>query len=192
MIVPYTQKPYPSFTTMQFVVRSRSSAAQLMPAIQRAIAAADPTVPISNVHTIEELVGETSSTARFAARVMSAFGLGSLALAMIGLYGVVAYGVHQRRQEFGVRRALGASPRDLIGLVLRETALLVAMGLGAGIVVALGASRAIAHLLYGISPGDPIAFLGTVALLAVAAAAACWVPARRAARVEPRVALEDG
>jgi len=103
MIVPYTQRPYPTFTAMQLVVRSTLGPTELLPAVRCAVAEVDPGVPVSKVRTIEELVGETTAQARFATRFMAGFGAASLLLAMIGLYGVIAYGVHQRRQEFGVR-----------------------------------------------------------------------------------------
>ena len=114
MIVPYTQNPYPSFLTMQFVVRSALSAERLVPELRRAMADVDRSVPISHERMISELVGETSANARFAAGLMTGFGAAALALAMIGVYGLVAFTVQQRRQEFGVRRALGAAPREMM------------------------------------------------------------------------------
>ncbi len=111
MIVPYTQKPYPSFSTMQFVVRSSLPASQLLPALTRAVGTVDPGIPISRVRTIGELVTEASGTARFATRLMISFGASALILAMIGLYGVIAYGVHQRRQGVRCSPRAGRGPR---------------------------------------------------------------------------------
>ncbi|MFI5228900.1 MAG: ADOP family duplicated permease, partial [Gemmatimonadales bacterium] len=147
MIVPYTQKPYPTFSTLQFVVRSPLPASRLAPEIQRAVAQVDANVPVSRVRTIDDLISESSTSARFAARCMTAFGASALFLAMIGLYGVVAYSVLQRRQEFGVRRALGASGAQIVGLVAREATALTTVGAAVGTVVALGAGFAIRSLL---------------------------------------------
>jgi putative ABC transport system permease protein len=155
------------------------------------VAEVDPGVAVSKVRTIQELIGETTATARLATRFMSAFGAASLLLAMIGLYGVIAYGVHQRRQEFGIRRALGASRAEIVGLVVSEGWRLAAAGLALGLAGALGSGRLLRHLLYQVSAVDPITLAATAALLATAATVAAVLPAARAARVEPRVALED-
>jgi putative ABC transport system permease protein len=191
MIVPYTQRPYPTFTAMQLVVRSTLGPTELLPAVRRAVAEVDPGVPVSKVRTIEELVGETTAQARFATRFMAGFGAASLLLAMIGLYGVIAYGVHQRRQEFGVRRALGASQAGIVRLVVLEGWHLAVAGLVLGLLGALAAGRLLEHLLYQVSPLDPVTLVGTATLLGGAATLASVLPAARASRVEPRVALED-
>jgi predicted permease len=191
MLVPYTQHPYPSFATMQFVIRSTLATDRLLPSVRRAIAQVDSDVPVSKVRTIDDLIGETTANARFATRLMTAFGVAALGLAMIGLYGVIAYSVHQRRQEFGVRRALGATRGGIVRLVLREGLTLASVGLGLGTAGALAAGRSLRHLLYEVSAFDPATLGATIALLAVAAAAASFFPASRASRVEPRVALED-
>lgn len=191
MIVPYTQKPYPSFTTMQFVVRSTTPAAQLLPALRSAIAGVDAGIPISRVRTIGDLVAETSATARFATAVMSAFGASALLLAMVGLYGVIAYGVQQRRQEFGIRRALGAAPRQILRQVVTEGLRLAAIGVIAGTVLSVVAGRALRQLLYEVRAYDIVTLGGTGAVLAIATVVACLAPAWRASLVEPKVALED-
>lgn len=191
MIVPYTQNPYPSFLTMQFVVRSVLSSEQLVPELRRAIGDVDRSVPISHVRTISELVGETSANARFAAGFMTAFGAAALALAMIGVYGLVAFTVQQRRQEFGVRRALGAAPRELMRLVVREGLMLACVGIGVGLVIAVAGGFALRHLLYQIAAYDPFTLAATIGLLTMATIVACVGPAWRAARVEARVALEE-
>ena len=191
MIVPYTQNPYPTFLTMQFVVRSKLPADQLVPAIRSAIAATDRSVPVSHVRTIADLIGETSASARFATAFMAAFGAAALALAMIGVYGLVAFTVQQRRQEFGVRRALGAAPREVLGLVLREGLGLATVGVIAGLVIAIGAGHALRHLLYQITAYDPFTLGATALVLAAATVLACLGPAWRASRVEARAALEE-
>jgi predicted permease len=191
MLVPYTQKPYPSFTPMQFAVRSSLSLTDLLPAIRQAVAQADPSLPVSHVRTMIDAVQESSANARFAARFMSGFGVTALMLALIGLYGVIAYGVQQRQQEFGLRRALGASPSDIVQMVIREGLLLALVGLGVGVAGALAAGRLLTHLLYETSPIDPTTFVSVAVLLTLTAVLACLLPARRASKVEPRVALEE-
>jgi hypothetical protein len=191
MIVPYTQKPYPSFSTMQFVVRSTTPAPQLLPALRSAIAGVDAGIPISRVRTIGDLVAETSATARFATGIMSAFGISALLLAMVGLYGVIAYGVQQRRQEFGIRRALGAAPRQIMGQVVTEGLRLAAIGVIAGTLLSVAAGQALRQLLYEVRAYDIVTLGGTGVVLAIATVVACLAPAWRASLVEPKAALED-
>jgi putative ABC transport system permease protein len=192
MIVPYTQRPYPTFSTLQFVIRSSLPVRVLVPEIQRAVARADPAIPVSRVRTIEDLVAESSAGARFAARFMTAFGASALFLAMIGLYGVIAYSVLQRRQEFGVRRALGASPGRIMGLVAREATVLTIAGLAIGTFVAAGAGFAMRSLLYGVASYDVATLAASAVVVAAAGLGASVAPALRASRVELRTALEEG
>lgn len=121
--------------------------------------------------------------------LLSAFGLLALVLAVLGLYGVMAYTVSQRRWEFGVRMALGASPGSLEGSVVRRGVETAAIGVAIGVVLALGASRVLAGLLYQVSPTDPVTYAGVAVLLVLIAALACYMPARRAGRVDPAVTL---
>jgi putative ABC transport system permease protein len=191
MIVPYTQNPYPSFLTMQFVVRTRVPATSLLPDLRRALAVVDPGIPVSSVRTIDDLIGETTAPARFATRFMTAFGVAALFLAMVGVYGLSAFGVLQRRQEFGVRRALGASRGEVIGLVVRDACVLAACGTGAGLLLAAGAGYALRHLLYRVTAVDPISLGGTTLVLGAATVLAALLPAWRASRIEARTALEQ-
>jgi putative ABC transport system permease protein len=115
----------------------------------------------------------------------------SLALTIVGVYGVIGYGVVQRRQEFGVRRALGAGPRDVLWLILREGLNLGAAGVAAGLVVTLAAAFGLRHLLFGISPLDPLTLGTSIVIVVAVTIAASIVPATAAARIEPRAALED-
>lgn len=191
MIVPYTQKPYPSFSTLQFVVRSELPPASLTPAIQRAIAQVDRSIPISNIRTVSDLIAEASTSARFGARFMTVFGGGALFLAMIGLYGVVSYAVVQRRQEFGIRRALGASDSGIVRLVAREAGMLACGGAVIGLAVAVAGGIAIRSLLYGVTAYDATSLGASIGVILVAAIIACVAPALRALRVDPRTALEE-
>jgi putative ABC transport system permease protein len=191
MIVPYTQNPYPTFSTMQFVVRSSLESSALIPEIKRAIAAADPTIPIAHVRTIDELVTATASNARFVTLFMAGFGIVALVLTIVGVYGVIGYSVQQRRQEFGVRRALGASPREILNLILHQSFGMTAIGIGLGLALTLAAGFGLRHLLFDVSPFDPVSLAASIVIIVAATTAASLVPAVSASRVEPRAALED-
>lgn len=191
MIVPYTQNPYLTFGTMQFVVRSRLESSALLRAVQRAIAAEDPTIPIANARTVDDLVSASASNSRFVTRLMAGFGLAALLLTVVGVYGVVGYGVQQRRQEFGVRRAIGASARDILALIIREALALTGAGIAVGLALALAAGLWLRHLLFDTSPFDPVSLAGAMAVICAATIVASLIPAITAARVEPRAALED-
>lgn len=191
MIVPYTQDPYVTFATMQFVVRSNLETSAAIRAIQRVVASADPAVPIARVRTIDDLVAASASNARFATRFMVGFGIVAITLTIVGVYGVIGYGVAQRRQEFGVRRALGAGPREVLWLIVREGLTLGAAGVAAGLTLTAPATFGLRHLLFGISPFDPITLGTSIAVVVAVTVAASIIPAGAAARIEPRAALED-
>jgi len=191
MIVPYTQNPYLTFGTMQFVVRSNLEPSALLTEVKRAIAAADPTIPPAHVRSIQDLVATSASNARFATRFMSAFGIVALLLAIVGVYGVIGYSAQQRRHEFGLRLALGGSPRQILQLILSECLRLTGGGIALGFALTVVAGLGMRPLLFDVSPFDPITLTGSIVVLATAAIAASLIPAAAAARVEPRVALED-
>jgi putative ABC transport system permease protein len=138
---------------------------------------------------MSERLSSSLAHRRFALLLVEAFAALSLLLSAIGLYGVMAYSVAQRTQEIGVRVALGAGPAQVLGLIARESGALLGVGLSLGAFGALGATRLLSGLLFGIGTADPAAFAGAAALLALAAALATWVPARRATGVDPVVAL---
>jgi len=191
MIVPYTQNPYVTFGTMQFVVRSNLETPAATRAIQRAVGSADPTIPIAHVRTIDDLVATSASNARFATLFMASFGIVALVLTIVGVYGVIGYGVVQRRQEFALRRALGADPRDVLWLIVREGLSLGAAGVAAGLALTVAAAFGVRHLLFGISPADPVTLGTSIAIVVAVTFAASIIPAVAAARIEPRAALED-
>jgi putative ABC transport system permease protein len=191
MIVPYTQNPYVTFGTMQFVVRSNLETSAAIRAIQRAVASADPAIPIARVRTIDDLVATSASNARFATLFMASFGIVALLLTIVGVYGVIGYGVVQRRGEFGVRRALGAGPRDVLWLIVREGLNLGAAGVAAGLALTVAAAFGLRHLLFGISPFDLVTVATSIAVVVAVSVAASIIPAAAAARIEPSVALED-
>jgi ABC-type antimicrobial peptide transport system permease subunit len=139
--------------------------------------------------TVEEMVSQDQSARRLNTTLVTVFALVAALLAVIGIYGVTAYVVAQRGREFGVRIALGARPAQVLQLVLVENLLLVALGVGAGLGVAALASRTLSSLLFGVAPLDLVAFVGAALLLTLVALAATLIPARRAGRVDPNVAL---
>jgi ABC-type antimicrobial peptide transport system permease subunit len=136
-----------------------------------------------------DLVNGSLAPSRLNAQLISAFSAVALALALVGLYGVMAHSVLQRTQEMGIRMALGASRRNVVAMVLREGGLLILLGLALGTGGALVAARLAASLLFGVSPTDPLTLASTGVLLGAVAVLACYVPARRAARMDPVVAL---
>ena len=149
----------------------------------------DPNMPLVGVQTLEEHLQVPLFPARAAGLLLGMFGGLALTLAVVGLYGVVAYSVSQRRVEIGVRMALGARPRDIVRMVVWQGLRLTIFGMGIGLALALGAARVLSSVLYGISASDPLTFGGVALALATVAALASYVPARWAARVEPIRAL---
>ncbi len=177
------------FNFVSYVARVKGDPATFGPALQQAVLAVHPDVPIYNVMTQERIEALAYWNRRFFGQVFSAFGIGALFLAALGVYGVMAYNVAQRTPEIGVRMALGASANDVFRLVGGQGLALVAAGLALGVVSALGLTRFMAALLYGISPSDPPTYFALTTVLAIVGLAACWLPARRATRVDPMVAL---
>ena len=178
---------YPRELTL--VVRTTLGPAELLAAARRAVDELDPKVPIARLRTMEQVVAAAGARTRLTALLLLIASGASLVLGAVGVYGVVSYGVSLRTGEFGVRLALGASPAALQRMVLREEAIVVAAGLVAGGAVALGVVRLLRGLLYGVNPTDPALFAAMAGLLAIVGLAAGWIPARRAGRVDPAVAL---
>jgi putative ABC transport system permease protein len=141
------------------------------------------------IATMDQLVSGSLSRSRFTMLVLGVFATLALVLACVGIYGVIAYSVTQRTQEFGIRMALGANRRDVFRLVFGQGGRIILLGTGLGIVAALIITRLMTTLLYGISATDPLTFATVALLLALVALAACYIPARRATRVDPIVAL---
>jgi ABC-type antimicrobial peptide transport system permease subunit len=176
---------------MKVAVSGEVDAASLTTSVRAAIAAVDPALAIANVTTMREVVRDLSAPQRFSATVLTAFAAGALLLAGIGLFGVLAFGVAQRTREIGVRVALGAARSEVVGLIVKQGMLLVAMGLVIGLFGSLAATRLMQSLLYETHVYDPLTFAIVPALLAVVSLAACYVPARRAAIVDPMVTLRS-
>ncbi|HEU6451673.1 MAG TPA: ABC transporter permease [Gemmatimonadaceae bacterium] len=188
--VPFTANPW---THMNLVVRATGEPAALIPALKRAVLGVEPAIPIAGGGADFQVMDEASARGlgaqRLNASLLGVFALSALLLAAIGIYGLMAYAVTQRTREMGIRMALGARPRDVLSLVVRQGMTLAGLGIALGIVGALAATQLLASMLYGVAPTDPVTFTGVAALLAAVALLACWLPARRAARVDPNVAL---
>jgi putative ABC transport system permease protein len=174
---------------MSLVVRARSDAATLAPAIRRAIWSVDKDQPITRVATMDSLLAATAAERRFALILFETFGLVALALAAIGIYGVLSGSVNERRREIGIRLALGAQTSAVLKLVLWQGLKLSAAGIGLGLLGALALTRLLQSLLFGISATDPPTFAAIALLLLSVALLACWLPARRATKVDPMIAL---
>ncbi len=172
-----------------FVIRTAVPAPTLVETIRHEFAAADPGVPFLDPQTLEEFTGAAVFVQRAVAWLLGAFGVLALVLAAMGIYGVVAYGVAQRTRELGIRAALGAGQREIAGLILGQRARMTLVGLLTGSVASLGVAQLLRHQLLGVRPTDPTTLATIAALLAGVALLACYLPARRAARIDPMVAL---
>src|SRR5262249_10099355 len=170
-------------------VRSTGDVGAMVAAIRREVRGLDPNLPVFNIKTFADHINESISRERLIALLSSFFSLFALLLAALGLYGVMAYAVTRRTREIGIRMALGAQAGNVLSLVLRETLLLVSIGIAIGLPVALAATRLAKGLLFGLTPNDPLTItLATLVMLAIAVLAG-YLPARRAAQVDPLVAL---
>ena len=166
-----------------------SSDLNIEPAVRKALADADPNLPVLNMMSFGEQVAHNFNQERLIARLTELFGALALILACVGLYGVTAYGVARRTNEIGIRMALGADGRNVLGVVLRAALAQVGMGLGIGMPAALAGGRVLAGQLYGVKSYDPMIIGVAAAVLAACAVLAASVPARRAMKVDPMVAL---
>jgi putative ABC transport system permease protein len=174
---------------LSLVVRTTRPAASVREEIKAAVHALDPGMPVDEVRSFASLLADSISDRRLVMGLVGGFALLALLLAGLGIYGVISYSVSQRTGEIGVRMALGASPALIIGLVLREGLRLTVAGLVIGLLVALGLTRLLASQLYEVSTTDPLIYAGVSLFLAAVGFLACWIPARRATKVDPLVAL---
>jgi putative ABC transport system permease protein len=188
---PTVYQPHPELTYpfMTLVIRTTGDPAEMAPAVRREIAAIDPEQPVADVRTMTQVMADTVARARFNTLLLAVFaGLATL-LAAVGIFGVMSYSVQLRTREIGLRMALGAQPGRVLLLVLRQGLLLTLVGIGVGLAGALALSRVMSGLLYGVTASDPATFVAIVALLGFVSLVACYIPARRATRIDPMITL---
>jgi putative ABC transport system permease protein len=178
-----------SMRSMTLTVATEGPPRRYLDAIRGEIRTANPSVAISEVSTLEEVLSASVAQPRFAMVLLGVFAAVALALAIVGIYGVLAYGVSQRTREIGVRMALGARTGQVVGLVVRQGMLMAIAGVTTGVILALVLSSFLSGLLYGVSPQDPVTYLSVALAFSVVALVACWIPAARAARIRPANAL---
>ncbi|HEX9003613.1 MAG TPA: ABC transporter permease [Blastocatellia bacterium] len=186
MYLPITQSGSGS---VELVVRTKLPTESVAPGVRAALGRVDPNLPTSEFQTLGQLVDQAASPKRLVTLLLGGFSLLALVLAALGIYGVISYSVTQRTNELGIRMALGARATDVLKLVIGQGMLPVAIGLALGLVAALVLTRLMASLLFGVSATDPMTFAGIAFLLAGVALVACWLPARRAAKIDPMIAL---
>ena len=174
---------------MSFALRTEADPVSVTAGIRSVLASADPEMAISPARTMEQILEQSVASRRFQMYLAVAFALSALALASLGIYGAISFTVACRTAEMGIRIALGARGAQLVGMVVRQGMLPVVVGLGAGVMCSMAVSRLIASQLYGVAPNDPLSIAAVVMLLLAVALCACWIPARRATRVDPLTAL---
>jgi len=185
--MPYVQQKEVGVLT--YAIRTQLSPAAIVPALRNVVQQADRDLPIIDIRTQQEQIDANMQLERTFAALTAGFGVLALGLACVGIYGIMAYSVANRRNEIGIRMALGAQPGQVRGMILRESTWLAAAGIVAGVGAALGLTRLVKSMLYGVQPYDPSTIAGAVLTLLAVALVASWIPARRAARVQPMEAL---
>ncbi|MGH9831801.1 MAG: ABC transporter permease [Blastocatellia bacterium] len=186
MFFPHQQRPS---RRMNIVLRTATDPASLTSTLRGAVTAMDRNLAVSNIDTMEEITAQSIGQERFTLLLLGMFAALALLLSMAGIYGVMSYAVAQRTREIGVRMALGAEAGNVLRLVIGQGMLLALIGVGIGLAGSLALSRLMKTMLFGVSATDPLTFIGVGALLALVALVACYVPARRAAKVDPMIAL---
>ncbi|HEY6305333.1 MAG TPA: ABC transporter permease [Candidatus Angelobacter sp.] len=180
------QEPSPY---VQVLVRSSLDPATAISSLQRVVGSVDKNLPIRKARTLEEIISESVAQPRFRTWLLSIFAIAGLTLTLIGIYGVISYSVGQRTRELGIRMALGAQSGSLLGLVLRQAVVLAVTGAVCGVIGSVLLMRLLASQLFEIKPGDPVTLIGAALLMVIVALAASWIPARRATKVDPMIAL---
>ena len=177
---------------VRFALRVWGEPEAMGPSVRREFRAIDASLPVYEMLTLDEVLLQVTWVSRIFGIMFGAFAVFALLLSSVGLYGVISYGVAQRTHEVGVRMALGAQPRDVLVLVMKQGLLATAIGSGIGLVLSIVLGRVLASMLFGVQARDPLTFLGTTALLVCVALLATFFPALRATRVDPVVALRSG
>ena len=172
-------------TTATLFIHTTSDPLLALPAVRTALRAIEPAVVVDTARTFDDIAASSTAIARLAMRLLAGFAVLALTLAAIGIYGVMAYSVRRRTREIGTRVALGASRGDIIRLVMREGGVITIAGVVLGLAAGLVAARSLSTVLYGVPPSDPVSLVAAALVLSLTAMSACYVPARRAAQVDP-------
>jgi putative ABC transport system permease protein len=172
-----------------FAIRTASDPLDVAMAVRQAVHQVDNDQPVIQLRSMQEVISESIWRQHVSASLLGIFAAIALVLAAVGIYGVISYSISRRTHELGIRSALGATRRDVLELVLRDGLRLTLIGVVAGIILAFGLTRTLRSLLFGVTSTDPVTFAGMVVLLVTTALLACYIPARRATRVDPMVAL---
>jgi putative ABC transport system permease protein len=180
---------YPALDPLSVVVHTTGNPLSLAGPVRAAIHSVAPEIPVSEIRTMDQVVDDSAASRRSTMALLAAFAGLAMALALVGIYGVMSWSVANRTREIGIRLALGASSRQVVAEVLRHGIFLSSLGLAVGLFSALALRRVVASLLYAVSPSDPLVYGGVAALMFFVALAACYLPARRASRVDPLIAL---
>jgi putative ABC transport system permease protein len=192
MFVPFTQneiKIWPSMQTMQCAVRTKADPASVVASIQDAVHSVDRDLPVAKLATLTTLVSNSMTADRLALLMVGSFGILALVLACIGMYGVISYSVMQRTAEIGVRMALGATRSQIFVMIIGQAARLACAGIVIGLVAALASTHLMSRFLFGVGAADPITFALVALLLIIISLLACYIPARKAMKIEPIMAL---
>jgi ABC-type antimicrobial peptide transport system permease subunit len=177
-------------TSLRLVVGTQGDPEALVGPVREVVRGLDPSLAVAEIRTVDEVLTDTVAQPRFMVVLMGLFSVIALILALVGVYGVIAYGVGKRTQEIGIRMALGAVENQVVGMVVREGASMIVVGLGAGIGLSFLLSRYLEALVYGVTTTDPLTFAGVALGFIAVAWLATWIPSRRAARVDPIQALK--
>jgi predicted permease len=188
---PMVYWPHPEFTFpfMTFVVRTTGNPLALISSVRQQVKQLDPGLPVSDIATMEHRMSDSVAESRFSTLLLGIFAVVAIVLASVGIYGVTSYAVTARQHEIGIRMAIGAQPGDVERMFMRRGIGLTLAGLGLGLLASFALTKLLAGLLFGVTPHDPLTFVAMAALLLVVAMLACYIPARRATRVDPLVAL---
>jgi ABC-type antimicrobial peptide transport system permease subunit len=177
---------------MTLYVRSAADPTSILNEVQREVRSVGPQLEVSDIRTGDKIINQVLFIQKIGVGLLGVFGLLALALASVGLYGIMAYSVHRRQREIGVRMAMGAEQGAVLSLILRRGMKLVGTGIAIGLVASLLIARVLSRMLYGLSPADPISLAGASIVLILVAFVACYIPARMASRLDPMAALREG
>jgi putative ABC transport system permease protein len=186
--MPYSQVGFP-YRSFNVVLRTTGDPMQLSRSATETIHSIDPSLPVSSIRTMDEVISTATSRPRFLTLLLGLFSGLAMALAAVGIYGVMAYSVTQRTQEIGIRMALGAKPMDVLSMVLKNGMLMTLIGMVVGIVSSIFLTKLMNSLLFGVTATDVTTFVTVPFVLVIVALGACYIPARRATRVDPLIAL---